>query len=63
MGAAIADWQLPISDWCLAIGPIGKRQSKIGNVGTHPLPRTVLTSLPLRSLKLKLHLVLASANH
>jgi hypothetical protein len=22
-------------------------RSKIGNVGTHPLPRTVLTSLPL----------------
>jgi hypothetical protein len=31
--AVIANWQLPISDWCLAIGPIGNRQSKIGNVG------------------------------
>ena len=33
----IAHWQLPISDWCLAIGPIGNRQSKIGKIGTHPL--------------------------
>jgi hypothetical protein len=28
MGALIA-----IPHWCLAIGPIGNRQSKIGNVG------------------------------
>jgi hypothetical protein len=57
MGAVIADWQLPISNLWLAIGQwaIGNRQSKIGNVGTHPLPRTVLTSLPLRGLSFKLH--------
>ncbi|HBB88065.1 MAG TPA: hypothetical protein DC047_10655 [Blastocatellia bacterium] len=44
MGRVIANYQLPISDWRLAIVPIGNRQSEIGNVGTHPLPRTVLTS-------------------
>jgi len=27
-----------------AVVLIGDRQSKIGNVGTHPLPRTLLTS-------------------
>src|SRR6476620_3213194 len=31
-----------------SVGPIANRLSKIGNIGTHPLPRTVLTSLPLR---------------
>jgi hypothetical protein len=29
MGAVIADWQLPISDWFLAIGPISNRQWKL----------------------------------
>ncbi|HBB87977.1 MAG TPA: hypothetical protein DC047_10210 [Blastocatellia bacterium] len=56
MGAVIVDWQVLISDCCLAIGPIDNRQSQIGNVGTHPLPRTVLTSLPLRGLYFKLQL-------
>ncbi|MEO7969827.1 MAG: hypothetical protein ABI698_00900 [bacterium] len=46
----IADLQLPISDWCLAIGPIGNRQSTIGNAGTHPLPQTVQTLLPQRGV-------------
>jgi hypothetical protein len=27
----IADWQLPISNWCWTIGPSGSRQLKIGN--------------------------------
>ncbi|HBB86444.1 MAG TPA: hypothetical protein DC047_02380 [Blastocatellia bacterium] len=44
MGLAIADCQLPISDWRLASGPIGNRQSELGNVGTHPLAQAVLTS-------------------
>ena len=44
MGALNADWQMPTSDWYLAIGPIGNLQSKIGNVSTHPLPQAVLTS-------------------
>jgi hypothetical protein len=35
----IANCQLPIFDWRLAIEPIGNRQSQIENPGTHPLPR------------------------
>jgi hypothetical protein len=35
----IADCQLPIFDWRLAIEPIGNRQSQIENPETHPLPR------------------------
>ena len=34
----IGDWQLPISDWFLAIGPIGNRQSPIGNAGLPGCP-------------------------
>ena len=54
--SAVADgshdyhWQLPISDWLLAIEPILQSAIEIPTVGTHPLPRTVLTSLPLRRL-------------
>jgi hypothetical protein len=39
VGLRIADCQLPISDWRLAIKPIGNPQSKIENRQTHPLPR------------------------
>jgi hypothetical protein len=35
----IADFQLPIFDWRLAIEPIGNRQLQIENPETHPLPR------------------------
>jgi hypothetical protein len=50
MGAVIAD--LANADFRLVSSdrPIGNRQLKIADFGTHPLPRTVLTSLPLRGL-------------
>ena len=50
MGLPIANCQLPISDWRLAIKAIGNWQSEIGNLETHPLPRcgTDLISRELR---------------
>jgi hypothetical protein len=47
MGAAIADWQLAISDCCRDLVD-WQSAIEMGNVGTHPLPRTVLTSMPPR---------------
>jgi hypothetical protein len=44
VGPVIADWQLPISDWCTGIEPIGNRQSKIGNVVPTRYRVVVLTS-------------------
>jgi hypothetical protein len=43
---------LPIVDFQLPIGlfrnwPIGNRHLAMGNLETHPLPQTVLTSLPV----------------
>jgi hypothetical protein len=35
----IADCQLPIFDWRLAIKPIGNRKSEIENPMAHPLPQ------------------------
>jgi hypothetical protein len=39
VGLVIADCQLPIFDWPLAIEPIGNRQSQIENPETRRLPR------------------------
>ena len=44
MGLTIADCQLAIFDWRVAIKPIDNQQSQIDNPETYPLPQVVLTS-------------------
>jgi hypothetical protein len=48
---------LAIGDFRLISGDRANWQSAIAvaDVGTHPLPQTVLTSLPLRGLSFRLH--------